>query len=356
MKEQFANAAQSTLAADLDDSSTSVSVVAPTLFPTIGQWRLLVDAEIMLVTAIASGVFTVERGAEGTTAAQHLAGSTATAIVTKGAMENALLGVKNGIVFKPGATASQGIVTEWADVQAFITLNDGACVVYVDDSIVSPAVVPGASGVTECQGKTEFRDHISDSVAYTVLQIEEGATLRNVARIDAIEIRSNSTGTPSLSFSGTPNGGFLVLKDFALLSMAATATAPMFDVASGILGIVMYNAAFALNAAGPLFHVRAGAQAYVLAFDGSVIPNDYATVDATGSFALNYDDSTSWTFPTRFVPPTILGTGTYFASPQSRFDGVAKPTVTGAKGGNAALASLLSALSALGLITDNTSP
>lgn len=33
---------------------------------------------------------------------------------------------------------------------------------------------------------------------------------------------------------------------------------------------------------------------------------------------------------------------------------VAKPTVTGAKGGNAALTSLMSALSALGLVTDST--
>lgn len=34
---------------------------------------------------------------------------------------------------------------------------------------------------------------------------------------------------------------------------------------------------------------------------------------------------------------------------------VAKPTVTGAKGGNAALTSLIAALVALGLITDTTS-
>lgn len=35
--------------------------------------------------------------------------------------------------------------------------------------------------------------------------------------------------------------------------------------------------------------------------------------------------------------------------------GTAKPTITGAKGGNAALGSLISALAALGLITDGTS-
>jgi hypothetical protein len=42
--------------------------------------------------------------------------------------------------------------------------------------------------------------------------------------------------------------------------------------------------------------------------------------------------------------------GFYGASPQT------KPTVTGSRGGNAALASLLTALANLGLITDSTSP
>jgi hypothetical protein len=34
--------------------------------------------------------------------------------------------------------------------------------------------------------------------------------------------------------------------------------------------------------------------------------------------------------------------------------GTAKPTVTGAKGGNAALASLMTALAGFGLVTDST--
>ena len=41
----------------------------------------------------------------------------------------------------------------------------------------------------------------------------------------------------------------------------------------------------------------------------------------------------------------------FFAAPQAP-----KPTVVGSRGGNAALASLLTALSGLGLVTDNTTP
>lgn len=358
MIEQFANAAQSTLASDIDETTTSVTVASPTLFPTIGQFRLLVDTEIMLVTAVASGVFTVSRGVEGTTAAQHLAGATATAIVTAGAISNALLGVKNGIVFRPGGAPAQGLVTTWPEVQDFISLNDGACVVYVDDSLQSPAIVPGSSGVTDCKGKTEFRDHITDSVDYTILQVEEGATLRNVARIDAIEIRCNSTGTPSLDFASTPNGGFLVLKDFALLSKASGATGPMFDVANGkTVGIIFYNAAIAFSPT-PLLHVESGGVLYVFAFDGSTIPNGWVTVDAGGTASLNYDDSSAWTFGPigSFTPPTATGAGSYTTTAQSRFNPNSPTSVTGSRGGNAALASLLTALASLGLITNNTTP
>lgn len=49
-----------------------------------------------------------------------------------------------------------------------------------------------------------------------------------------------------------------------------------------------------------------------------------------------------------FIEWNATGLGFYGAAP------IAKPTVTGAKGGNAALTSLLAQLALLGLITDST--
>jgi hypothetical protein len=94
MTELFANSATSTLNGAINNAVTSLTVTSAALFPTSGNFRILIDSEIMLVTAVAGAVFTVERGAEGTTAASHLNLAPVTCIVTAGAL-NAF--VNNGI-------------------------------------------------------------------------------------------------------------------------------------------------------------------------------------------------------------------------------------------------------------------
>jgi hypothetical protein len=86
MTEQFANAAQSTLAGAISNVATTLTVASAAAFPTTGTFRIIVDSEIMLVTGVAGAVFTVTRGAEGTAAAAHASGATVTGIITAGAL------------------------------------------------------------------------------------------------------------------------------------------------------------------------------------------------------------------------------------------------------------------------------
>jgi hypothetical protein len=83
--EQFANKISTALNAGINNAVTTIPVVSTVGFPSIGTFRILVDAELMLVTAV-SGSFTVVRGAEGTTAASHLNGAAVTLIITAGAI------------------------------------------------------------------------------------------------------------------------------------------------------------------------------------------------------------------------------------------------------------------------------
>lgn len=84
--EQFANTASSTLTATIGNSDTSLTVASAALFPSVPQFRITVDSEIMLVTAVAGAVFTVTRGIESTAAATHLSGATVTHLLTAGAL------------------------------------------------------------------------------------------------------------------------------------------------------------------------------------------------------------------------------------------------------------------------------
>lgn len=82
-----------------------------------------------------------------------------------------------------------------------------------------------------------------------------------------------------------------------------------------------------------------------VAFDGWV-GNSYDSASAAGSNLLNL----KLTNVSKFRVGKQGGLGAFGTAPPT-----AQPTVTGSRGGNAALASLLTALAATGLIIDGTS-
>ena len=87
--EQFANNAVTTLNGAINNSVTSLVVTSATGFSTVPQFRLIIDSEIMLVTAVSGTTFTITRGAEGTTAASHSNGATVAQILTAGGLGEA---------------------------------------------------------------------------------------------------------------------------------------------------------------------------------------------------------------------------------------------------------------------------
>lgn len=77
----FSNAGQSTLLSAALSGDLAITVVSATPFPA-APFHIVVDQELMTVTAVAGTTFTVTRGVEGTTAAAHAAGATVTNTVT----------------------------------------------------------------------------------------------------------------------------------------------------------------------------------------------------------------------------------------------------------------------------------
>jgi hypothetical protein len=86
--EQYANNAQSSLTAAVAAGDTTLTVGNASAFPASGNFRVIIDAEILLVTAVAGNTFTVTRGAEGTTAAAHAVGAYVTHVLTAAALSN----------------------------------------------------------------------------------------------------------------------------------------------------------------------------------------------------------------------------------------------------------------------------
>lgn len=85
--EQLKNGPQTTLNGGINNSTTTVVVTDASAFPSDGNFRILIDTEIFLVTAVSSNTFTVAaRPQEGTSAASHSDLATVTHILTAGAM------------------------------------------------------------------------------------------------------------------------------------------------------------------------------------------------------------------------------------------------------------------------------
>lgn len=88
MTEKFSNQAVTALSAAITaPTAASCTVIDATAFPTSGNFRIKIDAEILIVTAVAGNTFTIVRGAEGTAAVTHAASATVIHLLTKGGLE-----------------------------------------------------------------------------------------------------------------------------------------------------------------------------------------------------------------------------------------------------------------------------
>lgn len=84
--EVYSNNASTTLATSINNSTTSISVASSSGFPTTGNFRILMDQELMLVTALSGTTWTVVRGIEGTNAQSHTNTVAITHILTAGGL------------------------------------------------------------------------------------------------------------------------------------------------------------------------------------------------------------------------------------------------------------------------------
>lgn len=103
-RETLVDEASTTLNGGIGSGDTSVLVNDGSVFPSSGNFRCLIDSEIVRVTARSSNTLTVTRGAEGTTAATHSSGANVTAIITAGALKQYL---QESAPFLPVATPAK---------------------------------------------------------------------------------------------------------------------------------------------------------------------------------------------------------------------------------------------------------
>lgn len=86
MAEQVKNFGTTVLSGGIDASTATVVVLDGSVFPASGNFRVVVDSEIMLCTSRTGNTLTVTRGAESSTAASHLDAAPIAHILTAGSL------------------------------------------------------------------------------------------------------------------------------------------------------------------------------------------------------------------------------------------------------------------------------
>jgi hypothetical protein len=86
--ELFVNDPGTTLGAAITSTgATSITVSSSSGYPASGNFRIAIDSELLLVTAVSGTTWTVTRGVEGTTAATHTNGTAVNAVATAGSLQ-----------------------------------------------------------------------------------------------------------------------------------------------------------------------------------------------------------------------------------------------------------------------------
>lgn len=83
---QYMNNAIDTLDSSITNVATSLNVNDAILFPTKGNFYILIGNEAMLVTAVSGSTFTAIRGVQGTSAVAHESGSLVKGITNEGVL------------------------------------------------------------------------------------------------------------------------------------------------------------------------------------------------------------------------------------------------------------------------------
>jgi hypothetical protein len=200
--ERFGNDAATTLSSGVDNVVTTLPVTAGgDPFPTVPQFRVRVDSEIMIVTTAGVSSWTVTRGAEGTAAAAHSSGAAVTHVVTEGALRN----YAPRVVLQQRAWMPSTAVAE-AGLGRFITMQSQALLTSGTLRLGAPLILPAGqtvSSISICSSTTAAGTPTNQW--FCLVRQSDLAVLAKTVNDTTAAWATNALKTLSLAAAYTPN-------------------------------------------------------------------------------------------------------------------------------------------------------
>lgn len=247
--EQLANNAQTTLNGSIIAGATSLVLTSATGFPTVGNFRLLIDNEIFICTAISGTTCTVIPGSEGTTQANHTSGVSITLGLTKGAAQAAFqpnpiepggrLTLVSATPVQLSDQVAKSTIFYCADIHDWLPIWNGTSwQAYTLDTQLSIALDSNAANTGYQQAA-----HAFDLFAFVnsgVVTLATGPAWTNLTtRANAISLLNGLwTNTASITLKIDATGS-----TFSVAANQATYLGTMYATANGQTGIALNPAA-----------------------------------------------------------------------------------------------------------------
>lgn len=325
----------------IDSAAASLVVAAWTSpLPSTGTFRIRIDDELIQVASVAGTTLgTLTRGIEGTAAAAHSNGAAVSIVLTAGGLA-AYVSQRGGQPWTIKAIGTPD--TPYAAEANDLLLASGFTVVNLPGAPptgTQVAVALSSSTSAICNITTTDGSLINGATGFLVTSAENYPSTTFIYDGENWQVLSSQGSViylgPGLTYKIVGQDGYVVTISDGTVDTTG----------------VLYAAAFAIDVWG----VAPGGAEFKKT--PSVAPVDG---DVPNGTVYEWFDNTPGAPAARFIAKDADGTPTdglvaSLAPDFSAFINVAKPTVTGSRGGNAALASLLARLAALGLIIDGTS-
>lgn len=189
-------------------------------------------------------------------------------------------GIQTNFIYQPGGVTSGNIYATWAELMAAYTptVGMGQKHIFIDDSLVSPAVIPAGNYTFDRQ--TFFHGRF-DVMTPTVAEFADGVTVSELAHVtDVLHFQSNST-SPVITISG---GGSLLIevaRGSQLRSLAGTT--PMMQVDAGATLAFFLVEGGTLGDTEPVLNLDAGGVAFPIVYQEGRIEENSIT-GPVGSF------------------------------------------------------------------------